>query len=428
MAETPDKTFDEVVAEAGSTLASKYAEAVAAQEAAKVAATPEVTTPPAPDSSPAGDAAAGEGSAPKTEAQPKDDGFDPEKTLSRYKTQEEKDAALVEKDRELLKRSKQNEERDAEIARLKAENESLRSGKPAAAAPATTEAPTKAEKPEPKDFRPWLEEVVTVERPDVLPAHLRPVHADFQKLRAGKSDLDQTGAKIAELRTKESTLEGEIRSLDLEISTLDRGYKADPDSMALRDMLEAARATRAAKDIEYTRAQISRSTLLSELSVKSAEFKEAKDRYEAAAIRLHSDIQSHEARATEANEEDAKLRNSWASMIKTKVLDRTDLDADSKATIVESLEARLNRIEGDLPRDFGAWADGHKDVFDRELRKSANGAAAIAAREGGNAPRTPSNGTVSPSSSTRKETRKESIDTVFNDASKKFESFFERAR
>lgn len=137
MAETPDKTFDEVVAEAGSTLASKYAEAVAAQEAAKVAATPEVTTPPAPDSSPAGDAAAGEGSAPKTEAQPKDDGFDPEKTLSRYKTQEEKDAALVEKDRELLKRSKQNEERDAEIARLKAENESLRSGKPAAAAPAT---------------------------------------------------------------------------------------------------------------------------------------------------------------------------------------------------------------------------------------------------------------------------------------------------
>lgn len=424
MAETPEPTFDEVVAEAGSTLASKYAEAVAAQEAAQKAATPGGTTPPEPAPSAPGDAApAGGNEAPKVEE--KKDDFDPEKTLSRYKTQEEKDAALVEKDRELLKRSKQNEERDAEIARLKAENENLKAGRTPAPAPATTpEPPTPGATPEAKEFRPWLEAVVTAENPQALPPYLQPVHAEFSKLRAGKAEIDSTGAKITELKTKESTLSEEIRTLDGEISTLDKALRADPDSLAVKDMLEAARASKAQKEIDYSRTQTSRSILTSELATKTAEFKEYKTRYERGARELHSDLQAHEARSTEAKEEDARLKANWDSAIKTRVLDRTDLDADQKASIVESLEARLNRIDGDLPSDFGPWIDGHKDVFARELRKSANGAASAATREGGNAPRTPANGTVTPPEPRAKGNRKDTVETVIDDASRKFESFF----
>ena len=175
------------------------------------------------------------------------------------------------------------------------------------------------------------------------------------------------------------------------------------------------------------RSQTSRALMKNDLVLESSSFEKAKDRYEAAAQSLHRDIREHETRSQNAQEDDARIRSNWNSAIKSKVLDRADLDADQKATIIESLEARLNRIDGDLPADFSSWIDTHGDVFAREQRKVAKGTIAVADRESGNAPRTPANGEISRSApSPAKSGRKDTFDSTFDDAARKFAEHFAR--
>lgn len=334
------------------------------------------------------------------DSKPSPDGFDPQKTLSKYKTQEEKDAALVEKDRELLKRSKQNEERDAEIARLKSENESLRGGKP------TPEAPTTEEHEEPADFgeahQAFLGRInAGRSKPEMLATdEERRIAAAVTELEAENKQVIGLRAKVNELQTEENSLLADAAKLATIIKAQEEDLAAEPDDFALQNRLEANRKKAESLDFKILRKGNERIDARERFRDANEALNDRIVKVDTYAKQVHLGFRNQkQATATEAAES-KELNGQWQTSAKTLFevdLAKHDLSTIEQKFVLQDLANRLSdqvRTTG-VPADFLVWQrENSKEAVADVLKSRTEAQQRLLTKKTADLPKKPKNNEV----------------------------------
>lgn len=290
----------------------------------------------------------------KPDTKPSEDGFDPQKTLSKYKTPEEKEAALVESQRELLKRGEENK-------KLQAELEALRGGKPTPEAPETPQEPD-----EPADFgeahQTFLARINAArEKPETLPTpEERRIAAAVTALEAENKQVIGLRTKVDEIHTEENSLLEESAKLATIIKAQEEDLAAEPDDFALQNRLEANR--KKADVLERKILRKGQDRVTAELT-----FERAKANLDSRIVavddfarKVHLGFRNQkQATATEAAES-KELNGQWQASAKTLFevdLAKHELSKVEQKFVLQDLANRLAdqvRTKG-VPADFLAW-------------------------------------------------------------------------
>lgn len=290
----------------------------------------------------------------KPDTKPSEDGFDPQKTLSKYKTPEEKEAALVESQRELLKRGEENK-------KLQAELEALRGGKPTPEAPET---PQEAE--EPADFgaahQAFLSRINAArEKPETLPTvEERRIAAAVTALEAENKQVIGLRTKVDEIQAEENSLLGEAATLATIIKAQEADLAAEPDDFALQNRIEANRRKADLLDRKILRKGNERIDARERFRDANEALNDRIVEVDRYAKQVHLGFRNQkQATATEAAES-KELNGQWQSSAKTLFevdLAKHELSKVEQKFVLQDLANRLAdqvRTKG-VPADFLAW-------------------------------------------------------------------------
>jgi hypothetical protein len=216
--------------------------------------------------------------------------WDREKTLSKYKTQEEKDNALVEASKTLHERQQENAKLRAELEKVKAV----------------------PEKPEPEavveDYPTFLARV-NVAKPEELSADESYVASSLSKLRQDKAGLQKIEEAVREFRTKENEILEATAKVRTILESQLEDQKADPDDYALQARVDANKAK-----LETLRRDLG--DIRSERIDRTQEYQIRKGEFDNSILSLESRAQSTHGRltqtkqATAARSEEATPRRS----------------------------------------------------------------------------------------------------------------------
>ncbi len=302
-------------------------------------------------------------------------GFDPQKTLSKYATPEERDRALIESQRTILERQEENR-------RLKAELETLRSGKPAVppttpeapatkpdASPATPPAATSAPAPE-AGYAEFLSRVHAAKPEELSPDELK-VTTAIATLKADKTSLDALATAINETETKESEKQAEIARLETILAAHREDLKSEPDDYALQARIEGYE-----KKVETLRREAGAlvteaNRLMLRHQRQHAAFNDRIVQVE----RFSQGIYEGRRHAAQSTAAEAEVNAEWDGGAKR--LFETDLKTEGftpfeqKAIMAElrdRLEADLSRPGAVVPANLYEWQRSQTAVFD-EARK-----------------------------------------------------------
>lgn len=308
-----------------------------------------------------------------------DDGFDPEKTLSKYKTPEDLQKAVVEKDRELLKRADQKKAVEEENARLKTELETLKGGKPTPEAPKDQKTePEKVERVEAVDPRSpefqaqhtdWLKRVHTA-KPEELTAEERTVKNAIAVLDADNKAVTQAGSKVKELDTKESELSTTMARLKTIIEDQEEAFKANPEDFNLEKRLQENQAKLDKLDRDHARTVALRTDAIVKYTAAKGEFESKMVQVDDYAKRAHlgqrqktyETATQQEASKASTKEWDDSERRLFSEHLKSdKFSDR--VQKHIKTALGRALY-EYKETTGKVPDDFYAWMVEQKDIYE----------------------------------------------------------------
>ncbi len=341
------------------------------------------------------------------------DGFDPQKTLSKYATPEERDKALVESQRTILARAEENK-------KLKAELEALRGGKPT---------PEAKQEPEPildegQEYRAWLQKVHGA-KPEELSVEEKQVRDAIAVLDAENKSLAEKKTKVAEFRTKESTLEGSLAKLMLVIESQVEDLKSDPEDFALKVRLEANQKKAEALDREYLRARLE--TERAERLI-DAEEKAFNNRVVAvddfAKAQLTGKRRAKQETAIQ-EVETRKLNESWQAASRRlfdEDLKKDNLTEGDKEYVLLKLAQKLNTYVDSVgvPKDFYAWQRGQTDVIEAVRKNRVAIQQSLVAAKANDLPKAPSDNVLDKTKKPGNGKTPSSFDAEMKAASAKF--------
>lgn len=339
-------------------------------------------------------------------------GFDPQKTLEKYKTPEEKEKALVESQRTLLERGEENK-------RLKAELEALKSGK--TSPDPKPEAPAAAE----LGYDEWLVRLHAGKPEELTPQEVR-VQQEIASLGEEKKGLKAIETRAIEIQTKASETEAAMARLQTIIEAQEADLKAEPDDYALEKRIEANRAKLEKAGQDLLRLELNYVKESNRYRDAATAFNGRILEVDKKAQGLHSHIRRTKEEAVTQAETSKALNSEWETGLK-KLFD-TDLKGDgfSKAEqedIAAWLEKSVNDSAtktGRLPADLYAWQKEQKAVFDRARTRRTEIERALISRKTSDLPSKPRNNVVS-------DTPKSGKTSSFKQTLKAAESKFDRA-
>lgn len=308
-------------------------------------------------------------------------GFDPEKTLAKYATPEEKDKALVESQRTILERSEENK-------RLKAEIESLK-GKP------------KADEPEPEEpaveVEPYDKFLARMNgaKPEELDEDERPVAQSISALKAERAALTKAQKEVLDLQAQEQTIEGEASKLKLILEAQEADLAKDPDDFNLQRRIEENRTKLDGLERQSDRLRSKRIDKNQTFMQQASAFdKKLVDFDREAQGFLAAKTQTKQATAAHAKDV-SSLNSQWVEGQK-KLFDgelkQHGFTEDEREVIAQGLAHALSEHHsktGEVPPDLFEFQRSQKAVVDRVLKIRNHSQQSLLERKASDLPRKP---------------------------------------
>lgn len=425
-------TYNEVMGAAGSKLDDALRSLVVAQELepkpepeAKPAPTDGTTpedksasavTPETVDDDDKGDPATGKAPEDGKANEPEpDDELDPQKVLSKYQTQEDKDNALVEKERF--------------IAKLKRENAELKQGKspePPKETPPAAAVPEEA----PADVQTWFNSIVSAKEPEKvqkLTPIERQIQGRFRELETERATINAVSKEIEDMATKEATIEAEVSKLRTQVEAFEDVLKEDPEDFTAKTRIETLGRQIAAKENELQRTATKRLDKAQALERQAAQHRARIGALDLDVTRIHSSRQAEVEQRTSEDRLYETKNGEWKQALTT-VLDveaKDQFSKEEKAIIVKlitkDLADHLEDPKADYPANMVEWVR-KSPSFQQFKAARGTSPSAVAKAVDDVAPRAPSNSSVpqTPSSGGKDK-------TTFKQGLKSAEMNFDRA-
>lgn len=314
-----------------------------------------------------------EGSPAEPIVEPKADDFDPAKTLAKYETPEERDLALVESQRTILERSRENQ-------MLRSEIDSLKAGRPADA-PATPASAAPAEQ-----YGEFLARVHGA-KDEVLDPAERGVKAVLSELAGHKASLDSLTAQLTERRTHEAALVNGASQLENHIALLKKDLEEDPDDFSLKERIAKTETKLSNVRERVVGAKIERLDVESGLRQAQSDWNNRIVHAENAAKATFDGRNSVTQQAFERASREQEVQESWQKSSETllKDLEEEGLTTYEQTTLLTALQAALyeeNARTGKVPEDFYVWQKSRRDVVDGFLKSRGESVDAVTRRRG----------------------------------------------
>lgn len=295
--------------------------------------------------------------------------FDPDKTLAKYKTPEEREKALVESQRTIL-------ERERELAQVKAERDALKAGKPATETPKADVKPAETAQDPPKVAVPgydeWLGRVHQAKPEELNPEEVK-VKRAIASLGAEKTELKQLATKTSELEAKVASVRASMDQERAILEAMAEDLKAEPDDYALERRVNEKRAKLEKAQQELTAMRLD---LREQTDIYARAERAHNDRIvqvDRAAQALHSGIRQREVETVTQTESTKRLNEEWNTGLKNffeSDLKGLDLTPGEQKSVKLALEAQVNEYitqHNALP-DINQWIRSQKAAVSESVR------------------------------------------------------------